>query len=122
MNYQRHPPGAAPPGQPPPMLSCTQSMPSEKAAMATDIAPPKPVTMRTTTAVSDRHMEVLFKSRPDGESFFLILWLTGWTVGCVVLAGVVYVKREVFMLVFGIPFWAAWVFVGFNLGRSNVRR
>jgi hypothetical protein len=39
---------------------------------------------------------------------FLILWLTAWTAGCVMLAHQFITKREPFMLLFGIPFWASW--------------
>jgi hypothetical protein len=42
---------------------------------------------------------------------FMLLWLIGWTVGCVFLAGAVITQRSLFMLLFAIPFWAAWVFV-----------
>lgn len=42
---------------------------------------------------------------------FLVLWLTGWTVGCVVLIWMVLTQNQPFMILFAIPFWASWVFV-----------
>lgn len=42
---------------------------------------------------------------------FLGLWLTGWTVGCVFLAEMVWREQKPFMLLFAVPFWASWVAV-----------
>lgn len=50
---------------------------------------------------------VFQKNRGGGPGCFLLLWLTGWTVGCVVLVGVAF--QDPSMLLFATPFWAAWI-------------
>ena len=40
-----------------------------------------------------------------------MLWLIGWTVGCVGLAVVFIKDPQIGTLLFGIPFWASWLFV-----------
>jgi len=42
------------------------------------------------------------------------LWLIGWTVGCVFLL-VGALGGEHFLWLFGVPFWASWLFVAFML-------
>jgi hypothetical protein len=42
---------------------------------------------------------------------FMLLWLTGWTVGCVALLGAVLTQQEPFLILFAIPFWLSWIFV-----------
>lgn len=63
--------------------------------------------------------DVGFVDRRRGRlstALFLIVWLTGWSFGCALLIHQVITKRELGMLLFGIPFWAAWLFVaGFIL-------
>jgi len=46
-----------------------------------------------------------------GTVGFLIFWLTGWTVACVMLAGKVLQEPSLEAILFGIPFWSSWVFV-----------
>ena len=53
---------------------------------------------------------------------FLVLWLTGWTVGCVFLAGAVLRAQQLFLLVFAVPFWASWFFVFFLLLKMFFQR
>ncbi|QDU56411.1 hypothetical protein [Aeoliella mucimassa] len=43
-----------------------------------------------------------------GVSLFLLLWLTGWTVGCVFLIHTLLTDFEWFMVLFSIPFFVAW--------------
>jgi hypothetical protein len=45
-----------------------------------------------------------------GGGVFMVLWLIGWTVGCVLLAGQA-LKGDLKFILFGIPFWASWFFV-----------
>lgn len=47
----------------------------------------------------------------SGAGCFLLLWLTGWTVGCVFLAGMVINDPSIGSIAFAIPFWASWLFV-----------
>jgi hypothetical protein len=44
---------------------------------------------------------------------FLVLWLIGWSVGCVMLISHVVANPSLFMILFAIPFVAAWFFVIF---------
>lgn len=46
-----------------------------------------------------------------GPGCFLLLWLTGWTVGCVFLAGMVVADPAPWSIAFAVPFWAAWLLV-----------
>ena len=52
---------------------------------------------------------VFTKKRGGGPGCFLLLWLTGWTVGCVGLIGAVF--NDVSMLLFAVPFWVSWIAV-----------
>lgn len=53
----------------------------------------------------------IHKKRGGGPALFLLLWLTAWTVGCVVLAGMVINEPSLGNFAFAIPFWASWLFV-----------
>jgi hypothetical protein len=48
---------------------------------------------------------------------FLLIWLTGWTLGCVLLAGLVLKEPTLEHILFAIPFWASWAFVACVLAR-----
>ena len=80
----------------------------------TDVAAPPPARPRKLTAryevIGDR-LRVFRRRRQWFASAFMAFWLTGWTVGCVVLAAVVIQQREAFMLLFAVPFWTSWIFV-----------
>jgi hypothetical protein len=52
---------------------------------------------------------VVHKKRGGGPSVFLLLWLTGWTVACVVLLIHVLKNPSVGMFAFAVPFWASWL-------------
>lgn len=47
---------------------------------------------------------------------FLMLWLSIWTMGCIMLVGAVIAQFSFFTLLFALPFWAAEVFVLAILG------
>jgi len=47
----------------------------------------------------------------SGAGCFLVLWLTGWTVGCVFLLGMVLEDLSIGTIAFALPFWASWIFV-----------
>jgi hypothetical protein len=55
-------------------------------------------------------LRLVYRKR-DQTGCFLILWLTGWTVGCVALAYVAMFGNQPGILLFGVPFWASWIFV-----------
>ncbi len=61
-----------------------------------------------------------------GGALFMVLWLCGWSVGCVFMAIEVWNRLEFFKFLFAVPFWAFWFFVTFLLlktlfGRESVR-
>lgn len=77
------------------------------------ISPPLPRRLKSTlTRQGDRWT----LSVPAGNwaiGIFLLLWLTGWTAGCVMLAREVLAEPKWSTILFGLPFWASWVFVAF---------
>jgi hypothetical protein len=79
-------------------------------------------TPESTPPPQPRRLRVRVQDTPDGLMFrgrcgawglvvFFVIWLAGWTVGCVFLAHEVIVKPQLFTILFGIPFWASWFFV-----------
>jgi hypothetical protein len=54
---------------------------------------------------------VIHKKRGGGPWPFLLLWLIGWTVGCVFLLVNVLRDPNLGNLAIGLPFWASWLFV-----------
>ncbi len=46
-----------------------------------------------------------------GPGLFLLLWEIGWSVGCVFLIGAVIDDPQPGMILFAVPFWAAWLAV-----------
>jgi hypothetical protein len=54
---------------------------------------------------------VVHKRRGGGPSVILMLWLSAWTVGCVVLVVQVLKEPSLGMIAFALPFWASWLFV-----------
>ena len=53
----------------------------------------------------------LHMKRGGGPGLFLLLWLIGWTVGCVFLTHQVIHEPSIGMFAFAIPFWASWLAV-----------
>lgn len=62
------------------------------------------------------------RSRQWGRGCALLLWLVGWTVGCVFLAGMVRKDPKLFNILFAVPFWASWIFVFFLVLKSFFQR
>lgn len=60
--------------------------------------------------------------RQWASAAFLLLWLTLWSVGCVVLLGVVIFQFSFLMLLFALPFWAAWLLVASMVGSMIASR
>jgi hypothetical protein len=54
---------------------------------------------------------VIHRKRGGGPWLFLLLWLIGWSVGCVILFFNFVNKPGLGNLAFGVPFWASWLFV-----------
>ncbi|MEX2115027.1 MAG: hypothetical protein WD845_17670, partial [Pirellulales bacterium] len=73
-------------------------------------SPSIPGKLRAKYDVSPQGMCIRYRPR-FGAVGFLIVWLIGWTVGCVLLAYSVFVKQEWMTIFIAIPFWTAWLFV-----------
>jgi hypothetical protein len=71
----------------------------------------QPANARVDVQRSGAALELVHRRPQYGSGCFLVVWLTGWTAGCVMLLVQVIQKPEFFMVLFGIPFWASWVFV-----------
>ncbi len=69
-----------------------------------------PAKLRGTYDVTPQGMTVRYHP-PAAAAGFLIIWLIGWTVGCVLLVHAVLTKQEPMIIVFAIPFWSSWLFV-----------
>src|SRR5262249_55039543 len=54
---------------------------------------------------------VVHKKRGGGPWPFLLLWLIGWTVGCVFLLVAAIEDPTLGNLAFVLPFWASWLLV-----------
>jgi hypothetical protein len=72
--------------------------------------PERPSHLRSRFELSGSRLTIAYR-RIDPTGCFLLLWLTGWTVGCVMLLGMVIQQPAVTSLMFAIPFWASWIFV-----------
>jgi hypothetical protein len=81
------------------------------AATEAPIVPKEPKRMSVRFRRIGDRAELVNTKRQWGSAAFLLLWLTGWTAGCVMLLGVVIFQFNFVMLLFALPFWAAWFFV-----------
>jgi hypothetical protein len=66
--------------------------------------PAKPRRLRVVFERSSDRLGLRCRSRAKGAGFFMLIWLIGWTVGCVFLAGLVYQHPKMFTFLFAIPF------------------
>lgn len=73
-----------------------------------EMEPSRPETLTVVYLEEAGHL-VIHKKRGCGSYWFLLLWLTGWTVGCIVLA--VNIFSDPSLILFAIPFWASWLVV-----------
>jgi hypothetical protein len=78
---------------------------------APEIKPARPERLSFRFAREKDRLALRFGRRPSGSGCFLVLWLIGWTVGCVFLAGMVIREPKIFNFLFAVPFWASWIFV-----------
>jgi hypothetical protein len=84
--------------------------------------PPRPRRPTVQVEHTPEGLSLSRRNRDWGVGSFLLLWLIGWTVGCVFLAGMVLNDPTLFHLAFAIPFWAAWLFVAFMVLKSFCQR
>ncbi len=78
---------------------------------------PVPAPPRPSTRVEEFGGELTLWRRTGSIAvgLFLLLWFCGWTAGCAFLLHEVVTRREAFLLLFAVPFLAAWVFVALLL-------
>ena len=67
--------------------------------------------MRSRIEIDGDSMSIEMRETQWFLNIFLGVWLTGWTVACVVLAQKFVEKSELVTLMFGVPFWTSWIFV-----------
>ena len=80
--------------------------------------PPEPERLETQVTRLDPALLLVRRKRNWSEGCFFLLWLTGWTVGCVLIFLRV-IEEPIFPnILFGVPFWASWFFVFFLLIKS----
>ncbi|MGD9720823.1 MAG: hypothetical protein AB7O59_14125 [Pirellulales bacterium] len=89
---------------------------------AATLAPVMPAKLRATYSVSPERMHVCYRPRSWGVTLFLIVWLTGWTAGCVFLAFEAIKNPQPFTFLFAVPFWSSWLFVAAVLVGAFTRR
>lgn len=82
-------------------------------ALVSDNPSPAPARPETLTVDFFEEPDALavHARRRSGPQVFLLLWLIGWTVGCVALLGAVIKDPSLGMFAFAVPFWAAWLAV-----------
>lgn len=75
-----------------------------------DSAPIKPARLRVQLEETTTGLALRYRQRQWGGGLFMMLWLCGWTVGCVFMAVQLWNKPELMLFVFAVPFWASWFF------------
>lgn len=70
------------------------------------VAPGQPCRLKSRFEIDGPRLTVSYHGI-DPTGFFLLLWLIGWTVGCIGLTGSA--LRQPSAALLAIPFWAAWV-------------
>ena len=83
--------------------------------------PARPGRLRTRFELSGSRLTVQYR-RSDATGCFLLLWLVGWTVGCVFLLRLVMAEPKLSHVLFAIPFWASWIFVSCLVLNSFFRK
>jgi hypothetical protein len=89
------------------------------AADLTTSAPPEPKRLSVRLDRGLDRLRLVSAKRQWAAAAFLILWLTLWTFGCIMLLGLVIAQFSFFTLLFAVPFWAAELFV-FSLVGSMI--
>ena len=73
-------------------------------------SPTRPRRLRTAFERSGERLCLSCRNPQWARGCFMVLWLTGWTVGCVFLVGLVIREPQLFHFLFAVPFWASWFF------------
>jgi hypothetical protein len=77
--------------------------------------PPKPTKLRVTFAREADRIHLRYRRGGRVFGVFVLLWLAGWTAGCIWLLFLVLGHAHSLIVLFAIPFWSSWVFVFFLL-------
>lgn len=72
--------------------------------------PARPKRLKTRFERAAGRLSIAYRRR-DPAGCFLVLWLIGWTVGCVFLVGLAIKEPKLMTVLFAVPFWASWIFV-----------
>lgn len=88
----------------------------------TETGPKEPQKLSVQLERSPDCVRLVNSKRQWGVAGFLLVWLCGWTIGCVVLLGAVITNFSFFMLLFAVPFWAAEFFVASLVGTMIASR
>ena len=70
--------------------------------------PARPESLSVELTESENSITIVKRRGAGRGGLFLLLWLIGWTVACVVLVGMVWKERTLFSVMFALPFWIAW--------------
>ena len=76
-----------------------------------DSTPPRPAKCNAVVEQSGEYLDVSYSHRRAGGGCFLLIWLTIWTIGCVVLTGMAIQDPSFQNIAFATPFLASWLFV-----------
>jgi hypothetical protein len=80
-----------------------------------DPMPVRPQRCRVRMEEVDGDLELSYRRPTWGAGCFLLLWLTAWSAGCVMLVQKVLAEPTLFHVLFTVPFLASWFFVFFLL-------
>ncbi|NUQ61817.1 MAG: hypothetical protein HUU20_04970 [Pirellulales bacterium] len=90
--------------------------------MSENRPPVRPRRLKVRVVDEGDRLRFSFHAPQYGGGCFMVLWLIGWTVGCVWLAGMAINEPKFFIVLFAVPFWASWFFVFFVLLRTFLQR
>jgi hypothetical protein len=79
-------------------------MPTEK------LRPARPAKLGFRFTRDEEGLAVIYSVRGKAAGVFMLLWLTGWSVGCVFLLGNAIKEPKLFNILFAMPFWAGEIF------------
>jgi hypothetical protein len=75
------------------------------------VKPTRPQRIKVEFDRTGERLHLTYRRREWATGAFRMLWLIGWTVGCVFLARTVINDPQLFHFMFAVPFWASWIFV-----------
>lgn len=73
--------------------------------------PTRPASLTVDLTQSADGIAITTRQARGSGGGFLLLWLIGWTVGCVFLAGTIINDPSIGTIMFAVPFYAAWLAV-----------